>query len=116
MVHQLENLTVYKNLCFSHIIHKLDIKFIKSLIEDHRVIGKAIQILEISVNRLYRGINVDKTAFPILITFFKIFLDESHHIKEVEVLLTETEKIRNPKEKHTLLMPCFMSLILVKHY
>ena len=65
---------------------------IESLKTDHRIIERAINILETSINRLQHGISVDKIVFTTLIRFFKTFTDECHHAKEEEVLFPELER------------------------
>ncbi|MEL9941068.1 MAG: hemerythrin domain-containing protein [Ignisphaera sp.] len=76
----------------------MNLRSIELLMNDHRVIEKALQLLENSVIKLQQGKNVDRKVFETLITFFKLFADRCHHGKEESAFFPTLERLGIPKE------------------
>jgi len=71
---------------------------IEVLKNEHRVIEKALKILERAVNKLEKNNEVSLKIFDDPIDFIKVFADKCHHGKEENVLFPTLEAKGIPKE------------------
>lgn len=69
----------------------------KVLKDEHRIIERALKILELACNRLKKN-KVSPEVFNNLLDFIKFFADKCHHGKEEEVLFPTLEAKGIPKE------------------
>ena len=65
---------------------------------EHRVIEKALKILEKAINKLKKNDEVSLKIFDDLIDFIKFFADKCHHGKEENVLFPTLEAKGIPRE------------------
>ncbi len=71
---------------------------IENLMIEHRVIERAIKLLEEAAYRVYSGETIDKSFFQELINFFREFTDKCHHGKEEASLFPKLELKGIPRE------------------
>ncbi len=71
---------------------------IEALKDEHRVIEKALKILEKAVDELKKNNNTPQKIFDELIDFIKFFADKCHHGKEENILFPLLEARGIPKE------------------
>ena len=69
-----------------------------SLMREHRVIERAVNLLEEVALRLHREEAVDVKTLTLLLRFFKEFTDKCHHGKEERVLFPFLESKGVPRE------------------
>ena len=71
---------------------------IKTLVHEHFIIGKGLNILESIINKLEKNEQVSIEKINSLLDFFHVFADKCHHVKEEEIMYPELEKRGIPKE------------------
>ena len=71
---------------------------IEILMNEHRIIEKALSLLELAVTRIERSEEVPLEALNILLKFFQMFADKCHHGKEENVLFPLLESRGIPRE------------------
>jgi hemerythrin-like domain-containing protein len=65
---------------------------------EHRVIERALTLLELATTRMERGVSVSLEALNMLLKFFQIFADKCHHGKEENSLFPLLEVKGVPRE------------------
>lgn len=71
---------------------------LENLMTEHRVIERALKLLEEVAYRVYNGEAIDESVFKELINFFKEFTDKCHHGKEEASLFPRLESRGIPRE------------------
>uniref|UniRef100_A0A7J3ZJI2 Hemerythrin n=1 Tax=Fervidicoccus fontis TaxID=683846 RepID=A0A7J3ZJI2_9CREN len=71
---------------------------IETLMNEHRVIERALALLELAATRMERGAEVPLEALDMLLKFFQIFADRCHHGKEENELFPLLEARGIPRE------------------
>ncbi len=70
----------------------------EELTNDHRVIQRVLNVLEILVTRARSGGGFEADAFGSAVEFFRLFADACHHAKEEDLLFPVLEKRGVPRE------------------
>jgi len=73
-------------------------KAVKLLMDEHRIIEKALALLETAIKIMEREEGVPREALSRLLNFFSVFADKCHHGKEEEALFPLLEAKGVPKE------------------
>ncbi|MDM7275597.1 MAG: hemerythrin domain-containing protein [Thermoprotei archaeon] len=71
---------------------------IENLMAEHRVIERALKLIEELAYKVYSGETVDERALQELINFFREFADKCHHGKEETSLFPRLESRGIPRE------------------
>jgi hemerythrin-like domain-containing protein len=64
---------------------------VRLLMEEHRVIERALAVLQTIADRLEQGEAVEADKVTALLDFFRVFADECHHAKEEKALFPQLE-------------------------
>lgn len=70
----------------------------KDLVEEHKLIKKAIDLLEKAIGELSKGKEVEPIIFEQVTDFIKNFADKFHHAKEEDILFKELIKKGMPEK------------------
>jgi hemerythrin-like domain-containing protein len=71
---------------------------VELLMEEHRVIERALTLLELAAAKMERGERVPKEVLRELLNFFRVFADKCHHGKEEDALFPLLEVRGVPRE------------------
>jgi len=71
---------------------------IEILMNEHRVIERALTLLELATVKMERGVKVSLEALNMLLKFFQVFADRCHHGKEEDVLFSLLEVRGVPRD------------------
>jgi hemerythrin-like domain-containing protein len=71
---------------------------IEILMNEHRIIERALSLFELAVTRIERGEDVPLEVLNKLLEFFQMFADKCHHGKEENVLFPLLEQRGIPRE------------------
>lgn len=71
---------------------------IEILMNEHRVIERALTLLELATVKMERGVKVSLEALNMLLKFFQVFADRCHHGKEEDVLFPLLEVRGVPRD------------------
>jgi len=71
---------------------------IEILMNEHRVIERALTLLELAIVKMERGVKVSLEALNMLLKFFQVFADRCHHGKEEDVLFSLLEVRGVPRD------------------
>ena len=71
---------------------------IETLMNEHRVIERALTLLELAIVKMERGVKVSLEALNMLLKFFQVFADRCHHGKEEDVLFPLLEVRGVPRD------------------
>lgn len=74
-------------------------KAIKDLMHEHEAIKSGLNILETMVDKLSKGVDVEKTDLNDMLNFLKDFADKCHHGKEEQYLFEYLVNAGMSKEK-----------------
>jgi hemerythrin-like domain-containing protein len=75
-----------------------DMRAVELLMEEHRVIERALTLLELAAAKMERGECVSKEVLRELLNFFRVFADKCHHGKEEDALFPLLEARGVPRE------------------
>src|SRR3989338_7741720 len=70
----------------------------ETLVEEHKLIKRMIDVLEKAANRLENGKEINPTVFENAVDFIRNFADKFHHAKEEDILFKEMIKKGMPEK------------------